>query len=67
MMRDTGFGVAFAEKYQDRLMFGTDMFNKEMIFPLGEWLDKQHRAKLLSDSAYRKICHDNAVRILNLS
>ena len=67
LMRDTGFGVAFAEKYQDRLMFGTDMFNKEMIFPLGEWLDKQHSAQLLSDSAYRKICHDNAVRILNLS
>lgn len=36
-MRDEEFGLAFLEKYQDRLLFGTDMANCEMTFPLGNW------------------------------
>ena len=37
-------------------MFGTDMANCEMTFPLGNWLDEQEHAGRLSRSAYEKIC-----------
>ena len=37
-------------------MFGTDMVNTDMVFPLGEWLDRQYQEGKLSAQAYRKIC-----------
>lgn len=65
-MRDEKFGLHFLEKYQDRLMFGTDMINCEMTFPLGAWLDEKRAAGELSETAWRKICRENAIRILSL-
>ena len=43
IMRDEKFGLQFLEEFQDRLMFGTDMVNTDMVFPLGEWLDRQYQ------------------------
>ena len=60
------FGLAFLEKYQDRLLFGTDMANCEMTFPLGNWLDEQEHAGRLSRSAYEKICRTNAEKLFHL-
>lgn len=31
-MRDESFGLWFLETFQDRLMFGTDMVNTDMVF-----------------------------------
>ena len=31
-MRDEKFGLQFLEEFQDRLMFGTDMVNTDMVF-----------------------------------
>ena len=56
IMRDEKFGLQFLEEFQDRLMFGTDMVNTDMVFPLGEWLDRQYQEGKLSAQAYRKIC-----------
>ena len=53
-MRDEKFGLQFLEEFQDRLMFGTDMVNTDMVFPLGEWLDRQYQEGKLSAQAYRK-------------
>ncbi len=66
IMRDEAFGLGFLEEFQDRLMFGTDMVNVEMTFPLGAWLDHQWEQGNLSGEAYQKICFENAKRIFCL-
>ena len=35
IMRDEEFGLAFLERYADRLFFATDMVNQDMVFPPG--------------------------------
>lgn len=66
IMRDETFGLEFLEKFQDRLMFGTDMENTETTFPLGEWLDTQLAEGRVSENTYGKICVRNAERIFGL-
>ena len=66
IMCDEKFGLAFLEKFQDRLFFATDMVNIEMEFPLGKWLDKQYENGNLSKDAYEKICYKNAERVFGL-
>jgi predicted TIM-barrel fold metal-dependent hydrolase len=66
IMRDPEFGLAFLERYADRLFFATDMVNKDMVFPLGAWLDEQLAAGNLSQETYNKICFENAKRIFGL-
>jgi predicted TIM-barrel fold metal-dependent hydrolase len=63
ILRDEAFGLAFLERYQDRLFFATDMVNTKMVFPLGSWLDEMTKQGKLSEKAYRKICRENASRI----
>ena len=60
------FGLAFLEKYADRLFFATDMVNSDMVFPLGAWLDEQTAKGKLSKEAYEKICRGNAQRVFGL-
>ena len=66
IMRDEEFGLAFLEKYADRLFFATDMVNTDMVFPLGGWLDEQLAAGRLSRRAYDLICFGNAQRVFGL-
>ncbi|NDL67527.1 amidohydrolase family protein [Anaerotalea alkaliphila] len=66
VMRDPEFGYAFLEEFQDQLMFGTDMVNTEMRFPLGAFLDDAVETGRISEKAYEKICCKNAIRIFNL-
>lgn len=66
IMRDPEFGLAFLEKYADRLFFATDMTDADMVLPLGAWLDEQAAAGKLSQEAYEKICWKNAERIFHL-
>ena len=66
IMRDPEFGLAFLEKYADRLFFATDMVNADMVFPLGAWLDEQVACGNLSREAYNRICFENAQRIFGL-
>ena len=66
IIRDPEFGYDFLEEFQDRLMFGTDMVNTNMSFPLEDFLDKAVAEKKISEKTYKKICRDNAVRILDL-
>ena len=66
IMRDEAFGLNFLETYADRLFFATDMVNKDMVFPLGQWLDEKLAEGKLSRSTYNKICFENAQRIFGL-
>ena len=66
IMRDPEFGLAFLEAYADRLFFATDMVNKDMVFPLGAWLDEMLAAGKLREETYEKIIRGNARRIFGL-
>ncbi len=66
MMRDEAFGLAFLEAWKDRLMFGTDMVNVDMEFPLGGWLDQKVEEGALSFAACQAIMSGNAKRIFGL-
>ena len=66
IMRDETFGLAFLERYADRLFFATDMVNKDMVFPLGAWLDEKAASGELSRETYEKIIRTNAQRIFGL-
>lgn len=66
IMRDEAYGLAFLERYQDRLLFATDSFDCQKKFPLGEFLDRSVAAGRLSTGAYNKICWENAQRIYGL-
>ena len=66
IMRDEAFGLTFLETYADRLFFATDMVNKDMVFPLGAWMDEKAASGELSREAYEKIIRGNAQRIFGL-
>lgn len=66
VMRDEDFGLSFLEEYQDQLLFGTDMANTEMEFPLGKWLDQKLKEEKLSKEAYDKICWGNAKKVFGI-
>ena len=66
IMRDAEFGLAFLERYSDRLFFATDMVNKDMVFPLGAWLDEMAESGRLSREAYENITFRNAQRVFGL-
>lgn len=66
IMRDESFGLAFLEKYQDRLLFGTDTLNKHQVFPMGAFLDRAVSTGKLSQTAWEKICRGNAQRLFHL-
>ena len=66
IMRDEEFGLWFLETYADRLFFATDMVNKDMVFPLGGWLDEMVSTGKLSREAYDKITRMNAKRVFGL-
>ena len=66
IMRDEAFGLNFLETYADRLFFATDMVNRDMVFPLGAWLDEKVASGELTQETYEKIVRRNAERIFGL-
>lgn len=66
ILRDPDHGIAFLERFSQRLMFATDMINDTKVFPLGEWLDEQAAAGTLSRQTYERVCCQNALRIYSL-
>ena len=66
IMRDEEFGLEFLKKNQKRLLFGTDMVNTEMEFPLGKWLDEKYNSGKIAKDVYENICRRNALELFNL-
>ncbi|ERT59489.1 putative TIM-barrel fold metal-dependent hydrolase [Peptoniphilus koenoeneniae] len=65
-MRDKEFGIKFIKEFQDRLMFGTDIYQKDQYFPLMDYLNKLLEEKEITKEIYNKIFYKNAQKILNI-
>jgi len=59
--RDPAFGLAFLERHQDKLLFGSDVLSPDQKLPLLPFL----RTCPISETARQKIFHENAERLLN--
>ena len=66
IMRDEKFGLEFLERYNTRLLYGTDMVNTDMTFPLGTWLDEKYAAGEIREEVYENICWRNAAKLFRL-
>ena len=64
--RDEEFGLAFLERFADRMIFATDMTLVGHEYPLGVWLDQKAESGALSMDTYRKICFENAKKLYHL-
>jgi predicted TIM-barrel fold metal-dependent hydrolase len=66
--RDPEFGYWFIEEFQDRLYYGTDICDPRNItspmLKLSSWLDEAMEKGCISKTAYKKVCRENALRIL---
>ena len=67
ILRDPAFGLRFLKEFSGRLLFGTDLLNTDLIFPIGQMLDYYLFSGQLDEADYRKICRDNAVHLFNMS
>lgn len=69
LTRDPDFGVQFLDRFQDKLLFGTDSCRRLTETPecpnVG-FMQRLREEELLSESAWNKIACENAVRLFNL-
>ena len=66
LTRDAEFGYSFMEKYQDRLLFGTDICSPKNDHRHAELLRNSLKEGKISQEIFEKITWKNINRILNL-
>ena len=66
MARDPDHAYRFMEEFQDKMMFGTDICAPHNEMKLSHWLDDAVNNGCISQTVYRKICRENAIRILKI-
>lgn len=66
LMRDPDFGCAFLEEFADKLYFGTDICDPRNDMRLSPWLDEMARQGRISEATYRKVCRENALKLLGV-
>jgi hypothetical protein len=67
--RDPAFGLEFLDRFQDKLLFGTDVLRHDQTerdVPIVGLLPRLRDEGKLSGPAYRKIARENAIRLLGL-
>lgn len=68
MVRDPEFTYKFFEEFSDRIFYATDIYDPENIdhemLNLSEFLDNAVNNGKISFSTYKKICRDNALKLL---
>lgn len=67
MARDPDHAYRFMEEFQDKMMFGTDVCSPRNEMELSHWLDEAFNTGCISETVYKKICRENAIRILKLN
>ena len=63
MLRDPEFSYDFLEEFQDQILFGTDISNRDFNLGTSFWLDDAVKNGKISEKAYQKISRDNALRL----
>lgn len=63
IMRDEKFGIWFIKKYQDRLLFGSDINGTGNEYPLLNWLKNHVISNSISMEVFEKICYYNAEKM----
>ena len=69
LTRDENFGIEFCDRFQDKLMFGTDScsrLNDVPMVPNVLFMRKLRAEKRLADAACDKIAYKNVMRLLAL-
>ncbi len=66
LIRDEEYALEFLDKFQDKLMFGTDICNTEFIYPLSSYLDSLLHQFKISEEVYTKVCRANAQKLLGI-
>lgn len=66
LMRDPEYAIEFLNKFQDRLMFGSDICNTTFIYPLSSYLDSLLHQLKISEEVYTKVCRTNAEKLLGI-
>ena len=64
--RDEEFGANFVEEFQDRLLFGTDMFGKGGKPWIDKLLIRWRDEGKISQTAFNKVARENAIILLGL-
>lgn len=64
IMRDPEFGYKFLEEFQDKLLFGLDYCKVTDYRHLSKFLDDAVETGKISQTAYNKICRENALKLL---
>ena len=66
LLRDEEYAIEFLTKFQDKLMFGSDVASPNFIYPLSFYLDSLLHQDKISDQVYSKICRGNAESLLEI-
>ena len=69
LTRDPAFGLAFLERFHDKLLFGTDVLRHDQTeadVPIVGLFRRLREEGMLGEAAWEKIARDNAVRLLHL-
>ncbi|MDD5676534.1 MAG: amidohydrolase family protein [Kiritimatiellae bacterium] len=66
LKRDLNYAVQFLNEFQDRLFFGTDISYPATPTPLVDFLLRLRDEKKITESVFRKVARENAVRLLGL-
>ncbi|WP_195837856.1 amidohydrolase family protein [Anaerococcus porci] len=63
IMRNKSMGIDFLKEFQDRLIFGTDIYNKDQYFPLADYLKKLLDDGDINKDIYEKIFSKNFEKV----
>ena len=68
LRRDREYAIRFLNEFQDRLLFGTDICQPTMptLKPLAEFLLDLRNSGDISETVFRKVARENAIRLLGL-
>ena len=66
LARDLDYAARFLEEFQDRLLFGTDICAPDTPAPLADTLRTLRDTGRISETVFRKVARENAIRLLAL-
>jgi len=66
LTRDPEYGYKFLEEFQDKLLFGTDFCHHDQEVPVVDYIKSALKEGKISNTAYEKITHINAEKLLGL-